>query len=120
LQYSDNRTSHTAELTISECNRLIGGLQGKLVVQPKPVDMLKRKRSIVLNLAVKAGFVIENKGNGKEVDYVRFNKFMLERSVLKKKFSAYTVEELDGLITQFKMVVKHNTGFQDLQDLKQN
>jgi hypothetical protein len=108
LQYSDNRTSETSQLTMSECKKLIAYLESQTGPQKKEEvgkDMIKIKRGKCLHLAVAAGM---RKGNTKEVDYTKFNPFMMNTSVCKKQLIDYDLQELDSLITQLEQIVKHN------------
>jgi hypothetical protein len=105
LQYSTGRTAETSKLTVTECKHLImfldGQLQKKEQKHPEQ-QLIKRKRGKVLHLAIASGFKNE-KG---DIDYKRFNEFMLHKSVLKKQLKDYTVQELDNLITQFGQIAK--------------
>jgi hypothetical protein len=110
LQYSSNRTKKTSELTFLECRELIQHLEKNLnqIEKEKKDEELakvKRKRSKVMHLAVRAGMTNE-KG---ELNYDRFNEFMLKKSVLKKKLKDYSLSELDLLITQFNKIAKSYT-----------
>ncbi len=109
LQYSDNRTSETSQLTISECKNLIAYLESQTGTTQKKEEvgknMIKIKRGKCLHLAIAAGM---KKENTKEVDYTKFNAFMLNTSVCKKKLTDYDLHELDSLITQLEQIVKHN------------
>jgi hypothetical protein len=55
----------------------------------------KSKRSIVLTIAQRTGIHDPN-------DWNKFNRFMLNSSILKKKLNSYELDELDDLIKQFR------------------
>lgn len=105
-QYSTGRTSETSQLTIKECSQLImyleSQLQKKEQQQLDEQQLIKRKRGKVLHLAVASGFKNE-KG---DIDYKRFNAFMLTKSIYKKQLKEYNLGELDKLITQFEQIAK--------------
>ena len=55
----------------------------------------KSKRSIVLTIATRTGIHSTD-------DWSKFNRFMLNSSFLKKSLNKYDIDELDGLIKQFR------------------
>jgi hypothetical protein len=97
-EFSNHRTTSTKELTIPEANLLIS----KLSANNATAEGIKKKRSKVLYIAVALGL-----GNDKgEVDWSKFNSFMLNTSLYKKPLNQYTSEELDELITQLQQIQK--------------
>ncbi len=101
FSYSNQRTDKTSELTVAECDELIKHLEGQIA--QTDLITIKKKRSKVLFLAVKAGM-----GEAKKVNYAKFNAFMLNKSVCKKPLVDYSSAELDKLITQLNQIIKHN------------
>jgi len=55
----------------------------------------KRKRSVVLSIATRTGIHTPE-------DWVNFNRFMKNSSVLKKSLNKYNINELDRLVKQFR------------------
>lgn len=103
LQFSYNRTSETSQLTVKECNELIKHLEkNNPNLVDKSVSKIKIKRGKVLHLALASGF----KNTKGDVDYKRFNAFMLTKSVYKKQLIDYNLSELNELITQFEQIAK--------------
>ncbi len=103
--YSNGRTEKTSQLSISECNNLIKALEQQTEGAKSDVELaVKRKRAKVLYLAVEAGM-----GANGEVDYDKFNAFMLNTSICKKQLVDCNELELSKLITQLQQIVKHNT-----------
>jgi hypothetical protein len=97
-EFSNHRTTSTKELTLAEANLLIS----KLSANNATAEGIKKKRSKVLYIAVALGL-----GNDKgEVDWSKFNSFMLNTSLHRKPLKEYTSEELDQLITQLQQIQK--------------
>ncbi|MFK5282654.1 hypothetical protein ACI3PL_24125, partial [Lacticaseibacillus paracasei] len=55
----------------------------------------KKLRAVVLKIATDTGIKEPS-------DFVKFNRFMRDYSILKKELHKYTIEELHKLITQFR------------------
>jgi len=56
---------------------------------------LREKRSVILTIATRTGI--------KDADcWIKFNKWMLNSSILKKELHKYNSDELDKLIKQFR------------------
>ena len=69
--------------------------QVKKVLQLEQEKELKRLRSVILSDAQRLGLYNPN-------DWTRFNRFMLNTSVLKKSLNYYKIDEFPELIKQFK------------------
>lgn len=96
--WTNGRTSSSASLFLSEMKDLIWKLENNF---DAPATILyleaerKKLRSIVLRIATDTGIKDPH-------DFVRFNRFMKEYSVLKKDLHKYTLEELQQLVRQFR------------------
>jgi hypothetical protein len=97
--WTDNRTSSTCDLTDKEIDDIVWKLENQSFFAADANAALelelKRKRSVVLTIAQRCGI------HG-GTDFEQFNNWMVTRSKLKKKLSAYTYDELNELIQQFR------------------
>lgn len=94
------RTSHLLEATDEELQALYHRFCYTPNYQAIATDLLnetevKRLRSIILADAQAMGILKQN-------NWAYFNKFMKERSLLKKFLREYTLDELPELVRQFK------------------
>ncbi len=95
--FTDGRTKSTRDLYDLELTDLVNQLQNieRASSQLTEKIALKEKRAIVLTIAQRTGI-----HEGTSFD--KFNAFMEARSILKKRLSKYTLDELDQLIKQFR------------------
>lgn len=117
LTYSNGRTAKTSELNFEECRSLISFLKGEKIVPAnlpsfknvsnvgEDMASIKKKRSKIFKIATENLRMITTEG---KIDFVKFNKFMLNCTYLNKPLKEYTVTELDKLINQFQQVAKNN------------
>jgi hypothetical protein len=99
--WTNGRTSSTRELTGDEMTDLIWKLNNdhlfatrpRLAIEVLHESEMKRKRSIVLAIAQRTGL---HTGT----TFEKFNGWMVKSSILKKRLSKYTMDELDELIKQ--------------------
>lgn len=95
--YTEGRTKSTRELFDLELTDLVNQLQKIEQASSQLTEKiaLKEKRAIVLAIAQRTGI-----HEGTSFD--KFNAFMETRSILKKRLSKYTLDELEDLIRQFR------------------
>ncbi len=95
--YTEGRTKSTRELFDLELTDLVNQLNKIEQVSSQLTEQiaLKEKRAIILAIAQRVGI-----HEGTSFD--KFNAFMETRSILKKRLSKYTLDELDELIKQFR------------------
>lgn len=96
--YTEGRTKSTRDLFDLELTDLVNQLNAVDTHDRASLPMkiaLKEKRAIVLAIAQRTGI-----HEGTSFD--KFNAFMETRSILKKRLSKYTLEELEDLIRQFR------------------
>ncbi len=101
--WTNGRTSSSRLLTDDELVNLVWKFQNDLNSRNTSmyVESEKRKkRSTVLAIAQRCGI-----HEGTSFD--RFNRFMLERSILQKDLYKYNLEELDELIKQFRGIERN-------------
>ncbi len=106
--WTEGRTQSTRELTPKELDDLIWKIQNdaffgsniKRSANALQELAIKQKRSTVLAIAQRVGI---HSGT----DFEQFNSFMKNRSVHKKKLSAYTFDELDELIKQMHTIERN-------------
>jgi predicted DNA binding protein len=101
--WTNGRTSSSRELTDNELADLVLKLQNDMQTantQAIIAAHVREKRSVVLAIAQRCGI-----HSGTSFD--RFNRFMLERSILKKELRKYTLTELDELIKQFRGIERN-------------
>ncbi len=105
FSWTGGRTQSTTALYENELNDIIWKLQNdrlfssniKRSANAMMELAIKQKRSAVLAIAQKVGI---HEGT----NFEKFNNFMTSRSILKKKLTKYTFDELDQLIHQFKSI----------------
>lgn len=101
--WTNGRTASSRELTGNELSDLVWKFENHF--DAPAVDLYlqaecKRLRAIVLKIATDCGI--------KEItDFAKFNKFMLEYSILKKELHRYTLNELHQLVVQFRGIETH-------------
>jgi len=95
--FTDGRTKSSRELYDLELTELVNELNKIEQASSQLTEKLalKEKRSIVLTIAQRVGI---HEGT----NFDKFNAFMETRSILKKRLSKYTLDELDELIKQFR------------------
>ena len=96
--WTSGRTVSSSDLELKEMRDIIWKFENQF---DAPATVLyieaekKKLRAIVLKIATETGI--------KEPDnFVKFNRFMLEYSVLKKELPKYTLQELFALVKQFR------------------
>jgi hypothetical protein len=100
--WTQGRTQSSLGLTENELRDVIWKLENQFSFGQNPTETsaaimelaLKQKRATVLAIAQRTGI---HEGT----NFKKFNNFMLNSSILKKKLNKYTLEELDQLIAQF-------------------
>jgi hypothetical protein len=107
-EISGGRTESTTELTWDEANDWIAKMNGitKRSELPDPRQKMINK---VIAMAREMGVikrqpVVSNGGMKTVSDYTDFNKWMREKSYLKKSLNSYSYEELPTLVTQYKNI----------------
>ena len=96
--WTNGRTSSTTKLTDDELINLTWKFQNDFQARNSSAIIegeKRKKRSTVLAIAQRCGI---HTGT----DFVKFNQFMLNKSVHKKELHKYNLEELDELIKQFR------------------
>lgn len=96
--WTRGRTASSRELTEAEIKDLIWKFENHFdapAVTLYVESEMKRRRSIVLNMATETGIK-------EPTDFESFNRFMATRSIYKKELHKYTLTELDELIKQFR------------------
>lgn len=95
--WTNGRTKSSSELELSEMRDIIWKFENnfdapctKFYIEQE----CKKLRSQVLKLATETGIKEPN-------DFVKFNRFMKEYSILKKELTKYSLEELHLLVKQF-------------------
>jgi hypothetical protein len=96
--WTNGRTSSSRDLLPQELTDLVWKFENHF--DAPAVDLYleaerKRLRSIVLKIATETGIKEPN-------DFIKFNRFMMEYSILKKELHKYTLEELHPLVRQFR------------------
>lgn len=99
--WTNGRTNSSRELTGSEVDDLVWKFENDFLFRANPRQAasalmelaIKQKRSAVLAIAQRTGI---HEG----ASFSRFNQWMKNRSVLKKRLNDYTFDELDQLIQQ--------------------
>lgn len=96
--WTNGRTNSSSKLDLSEMRDLCWKLENNFDA-PATVMYLeaerKKLRAIVLKIATDTGIKEPS-------DFVKFNRFMKEYSILKKDLHKYTLEELHDLVKQFR------------------
>lgn len=95
-EFTKGRTESTKDLYAHEVNELCTRLQGMLPQNTHRAQeelLLRKKRSVVLSIATRVGLHTSD-------DWGKFNRWMLERSILKKPLHLYNMDELNELIKQ--------------------
>ncbi|SNA83241.1 conserved hypothetical protein [Flavobacterium psychrophilum] len=67
----------------------------------KETELKKKKKSIILTIATRTGIKSPH-------DWDSFNYFMLHTSLVKKSLNLCSLDELDGLINQFRAIEQNN------------
>jgi len=102
--WTSGRTTSSRCLFDDELRNLIWKLENDFFFRTSIDPMLeaerRKKRSEILAIAQRCGI-----HDGTSFD--RFNRFMLERSTLKKELHKYTLPELDALIRQFRALERN-------------
>lgn len=106
--WTEGRTQSTKKLTAKELDDLLWKLQHdsffnsniKRSANAMQELALKEKRSTVLAIAQRVGL---HEGTSFE----KFNRFMKNKSIYKKKLSAYTFDELQELIKQMHTIERN-------------
>ncbi len=99
--WTNGRTESSKDLTETEVDDLVWKFENDFHFRQNPKNTvnamlliaIKQKRSTVLAIAQRCG-IHEGK------DFKKFNSFMENSSILKKRLNKYTFEELDELIKQ--------------------
>lgn len=96
--WTKGRTQSSTKLELQEMRDIIWKFENQFDA-PATVLYLeaekKKLRAIVLKIATETGI--------KEPDnFIRFNRFMIDYSILKKEMHKYTLEELFDLVKQFR------------------
>lgn len=91
-QYTNGRTQSTKYLTDSEMAELCDFLENK---NAELELLLRKKRATVLTIAQRCDIHDPE-------DWSKFNRFMLNRSILKKPLKDFNLEEINKLIQQFR------------------
>lgn len=96
--WTNGRTASSAKLELQEMRDIIWKFENQF---DAPATVLyieaekKKQRAIVLKIATETGI--------KEPDnFTKFNRFMMEYSIMKKELHRYTLEELYELVKQFR------------------
>lgn len=101
--WTSGRTASTKELYDREMDDLIWKISNDFnfrnQLNPNLEIERRNKRATVLAIAGRVGFFPEGSSN-----FVAFNSFMVNNSILKKRLEKYLLDELDALIKQFRAI----------------
>jgi hypothetical protein len=101
--WTGGRTSSTKDLELSEMKDLIFKLETNFDAPSAALYLeseRKKLRAVVLKIATDTGIK-------EPTDFVRFNSFMKNYSILKKEMHKYTLDELQDLVKQFRGLERH-------------
>lgn len=106
-QYSNGRTTSSAEMIIPECQALINHLKAATkgyskVKDPKsdPANVMRRK---ILSICHEMGWKNEISD---QIDWEKLNGWLFQYGYLKKDLNSYTLYELPKLVTQFEQLLR--------------
>ena len=112
-EISGGRTTSTLELTYTELQYWINAMNVKHNPSPRTDEGAERKQKMINSIIAMAREmgVIQRRaainGQGKveeKSDYTEFNKWMLEKSWLKKRLNDYSYKELTILVSQYQNI----------------
>lgn len=102
--FSNGRTVSVKELTVQEANELVRHLNQQAnqttTQEAAGANQMRRK---ILSMCHRMGWETES---GK-IDFEVLNKWMNQKSYLKKELNKYSYSELPKLVSQFTAVYKH-------------
>lgn len=97
--WTSGRTQSSKELHALEiddlCDKLESDYRFRTNMDAYTELEKKNRRSVVLSIATRCGIHDTN-------DWSKFNQFMLNSSIKKKRLNDYDIDELDALIKQFR------------------
>jgi hypothetical protein len=99
MQFSNNQTDSTKELSIYEAKLLIQALS-----KHDPLDAMRRK---VFALAYDAGFIWGETIEDKKMNTIKLNSFLLHSGTVKKELGRMNKEELIKTVNQFSSIVNN-------------
>jgi hypothetical protein len=101
--WTGGRTSSSKDLELQEMRDLCFKLETNFDSQTALLYLeaeRKKLRAIVLKIATDTGIK-------EPTDFVKFNRFMKEYSILKKDLHRYTLDELHDLVKQFRAIERN-------------
>lgn len=102
FQFTSERTTHTKDMNIPECQALINFLSVQVGEANKkiqtPDDKMRKK---ILSLCYEMHWTVKGK-----LDWERINNWMLKYGYLHKPINEYKVNELPKLVSQFENQLK--------------
>jgi hypothetical protein len=103
-EVSKGRVSHSAELTVQECNSLLNHLQTIINNRNASDSTANKMRKKIMSIAHELGWETPSGS----IDYERLKNWMLKYGYLHKELKDYSDGELPRLVTQFDNMLKKN------------